>query len=227
MYKHLKMLNRFREALNQAHLYLILDTEVQNYNSLLDIVQSAVCNGVGIVQLRDKGGSAKNILKFSEDLLKSINSFSLNRLIPFIMNDRVDLALASRAAGVHLGQEDVPLSLARKMLGSHAIIGVSCQTFKQAQIAQHDGADYIGFGSVFKTKTKPERRPMDLKLLKEVVSRIKIPVFAIGGIQDENIPGLVRLGVNRIAVCRAICNAKNIPGAVRNLIETLNVKSEI
>ena len=222
-YKDLKMANKYRDALKNARLYLILDTEVQSYNSLLEIAQSAIQHGVDIVQFRDKKGTAKNILKFSDDLLKWIQHNSMGKQIPFIINDRVDLALVSGACGVHLGQEDVPAWWARKILGPHAIIGVSCQTLKQAQLAQHEGADYIGFGSVFKTKTKPERSAMELKLLAEVIRKIKIPVFAIGGIDSEKILKLHPLGVNRIAVCRAVCEAKNIPGAVRGLMEALDV----
>ncbi len=213
-----------RAAIRNSKLYLVLDAQVNDYDSLLEIAQSAIGHGVNIVQLRDKKGVAKNILKFSEDFLKWIRLNPAHRQIPFIVNDRVDLALASGASGVHLGQEDLAVFWARKILGPHAIIGVSCQTLKQAQIAQHEGADYIGFGSVFKTKTKPERNPMDLKLLEEVVRRSKIPVFAIGGINSENALKLHQVGVNRLAVCRAICEARNIPGAVKGLVEALGVQ---
>jgi thiamine-phosphate pyrophosphorylase len=158
-----------------------------------------------MIQLRDKSGSAKEVLNFSKRILR----LTRNR-VPYIINDRVDLAILSKASGVHLGQDDIPLKMARKMIGSKALIGVSCQTFAQAQKAMKDGADYIGFGSVFKTLTKPDRHPMDVKLLKRVIKNIKIPVFAIGGIDLKNIAQLKNIGIQRIAVCRAICQARTI-----------------
>ncbi len=131
--------------------------------------------------------------------------------VPFIVNDRVDLAILAKADGVHLGQDDISYSDARKLLGPRAIIGVSCQNMEQARKAQKEGADYIGFGSVFKTKTKPERNPMDLKLLQTVLKKIEIPVYPIGGISRANIDLIVKAGSSRAAVCRDILLAKH-PG---------------
>jgi len=99
------------------------------------------------------------------------------------------------------------------------LIGVSCQTFAHAQKAQQDGADYIGFGSVFKTLTKPDRCPMDMKLLKKVVHNIKVPIFAIGGIHLKNVIQLEAVGIHRIAVCRAVCQAKNIEMTVKQFLK--------
>jgi thiamine-phosphate pyrophosphorylase len=108
-------------------------------------------------------------------------------------------------------------------VGSAKIIGVSCQSLDQALKAQADGADYIGFGSVFKTKTKPERQAMDLKLLEQVVKRIKIPVFPIGGISRKNISRLIPLGVERAAVCRDILLAQDVIEAVKDLKDCLGL----
>lgn len=200
------------KSLKNSRLYLILDTEVAGYDRLLRIAQLSVRAGVDIMQLRDKAGQSRDILKFARSLLRI-----LNNKIPFILNDRVDLACISGAAGVHLGQDDVPLAAARKLLGPNAIIGASCQNMQHAQEAERSGADYIGFGSVFKTKTKPGRSPMELKLLKSVAERIKIPVFAIGGITPKNIFKVKSVGVQRIAVCRSICEARDVPGTARKL----------
>ena len=125
-------------------MYLILDAQVNSYGQLLDILKRSIRCGVDIVQLRDKAGSAREILKFSEKALKIVGD-----KMPFMINDRVDLAIMAGAAGVHLGQEDIPIAFARKMLGKKRIIGASCQTLEHARSAQREGADYIGFGSVF------------------------------------------------------------------------------
>ena len=200
-----------KKLLKNSKLYLILDAQVNNYNQLFEITKKAVAVGVDIIQLRDKTGSSKDILKISKRLIKFIDG-----KIPFILNDRADLSLAIFADGVHLGQDDLPLKDARKILGNKAIIGVSCQNFNHAKKAQDDGADYIGFGSVFKTQTKPDRSPMNPGLLKRVARNIKIPVFAIGGIDMSNVEKVKNLGITRFAVCRAICNAKDVKKAVRD-----------
>lgn len=194
-----------KKCLARAKLYLILDAQVNSHHQLLDILKRSLCGGVDIVQLRDKSGNAKDILSFSKEALRIIGD-----KVPFIINDRVDLAIMTDASGVHLGQEDIPLAWARKMLGTRKIIGVSCQTLEHARRAQKEGADYIGFGSVFQTQTKPGRRAMDLELLKKVVRQIKVPVFAIGGITLGNIGLLQKIGVERVAVCREICLARNV-----------------
>ena len=201
-----------KKQLASAKLYLILDTQVLDYGALLQVLKDSVRGGIDIVQFRDKKGSAKEILDFCRKVLKVTR-----HKIPFIVNDRADLGIISGADGLHVGQEDLDYLQARKMMGSGKIIGVSCQNLTQALKAQAQGADYIGFGSVFKTKTKPERQAMDLALLKKVIKQVKIPVFPIGGISRGNISQLIPLGVTRIAVCRDILLAFNPYQAVREL----------
>lgn len=193
------------KCFNSRRVYLILDREVCGYEELFQIAKQAVRSGVDIVQLRDKKGSCRDILRFAARL-----SPHLNGEIPFIINDRLDVALAVRADGVHLGQEDMPLVTARRIAGRKLMIGISCQTLRQAKAAEKDGADYIGFGSVFKTLTKPERALMDLKLLSRVIKEISIPIFAIGGIDLSNLSSLIELGVKRVAVTRAILEAADV-----------------
>src|SRR3989338_227879 len=199
--------------LRRAKLYLILDRQGNDYDRLLEIARQSAF-GVDMIQLRDKKGCARDILNFSRKILKMLRG-----RLPFIVNDRVDLAVAAGADGVHLGQEDLPLKEARRMMGSRAIMGVSCQNYEQARRAERDGADYIGFGSVFSTLTKPGRSPMNLQLLRKAARDIRIPVFAIGGITPAHISNLRVLGVERFAVCRAICKARNIEEAVREFQE--------
>ena len=201
-----------KKLLALAKLYLILDTQVLDYGALLQVLKDSVRGGVDIVQLRDKKGSTKEILDFCRKALKITK-----HKVPFIVNDRADLAFFSGADGLHVGQEDLDCLQARKMMGRAKSVGVSCQTLAHALKAQAQGADYIGFGSVFETKTKPGRKAMDLNLFKKVISQVKIPVFPIGGISRGNIGQLIPLGVNRVAVCRDIVLAEDTAGAVEEL----------
>lgn len=205
-----------RMYLNGSRLYLILDRQVNSYERLFEIAQRTIPAGVDIIQLRDKNGSASEILSFSKHILKLTKNH-----VPYIINDRVDLAIIGQACGVHLGQDDIPLKIARRMIGNKAMIGVSCQTFAQAEKAMKEGADYIGFGSVFKTLTKPSRSPMDLKLISRIVHNSKIPVFAIGGIDLKNISQLNEIGIQRVVVCRAICQSRNCERTVENFKHAL------
>lgn len=209
-------MNWSARLLRDSNLYLILDREVNGYDELFEIARQAFAGGVRVMQLRDKKGLAKDIVQFSKKILK----FFKNRIV-YIVNDRVDLALAAGAHGVHLGQDDLSIAAARKMVGQKAVIGASCQSFSHAKKAEVQGADYIGFGSVFKTLTKPGRRPTDLSILSEAVREIGIPVFAIGGINLDNVRKLNARGVQRVAVCRAICNAGDVKRATKSFIDIL------
>ena len=206
-----------RKLQPDCNLYLVLDTQVADYDRLLEITRLAVSTGVDIVQLRDKTGSTGRILSFSKKIQKILQG-----RIPYIINDRPELAAAAEANGVHLGQDDPSIKNSRRQLGDEAIIGVSCQTWEHVLAAQDNGADYIGFGSVFKTKTKPDRELMDLGLLEKILKKSTIPVFAIGGINLENVKPLIDLGVTRIAVTRAILEAGDVKGAVKEFKEILN-----
>ncbi len=206
-----------KKQLAGSKLYLILDAQVVAYDRLLAVLKAAVRCGVDIVQLRDKNGAACDILSFCRQARK----ITAGR-VALIVNDRVDLALLGGADGVHLGQQDAPCAQARRLMGSKAIIGISCQTLAHARKAQSDTADYIGFGSVFKTQTKPGRRPMDLGILRRVVGEIRVPVFPIGGISRSNIEILIKMGITRAAVCRDILLAKDPGKVVKELKQKLN-----
>ena len=199
-----------KKLLARAKLYLILDAQVLDYGALLQVLKDSVRGGIDVVQLRDKNGSAKEILDFCRKVLKITK-----HKIPFIVNDRADLAILSGADGLHVGQEDLEYLQARRMMGRGKIVGVSCQNLAHALKAQAQGADYIGFGSVFETQTKPGRQAMDLDLLQKVIKQIKVPIFPIGGISRANIGQLTPLGVKKVAVCRDILLAQDVTQAVR------------
>ncbi len=201
--------------LENARLYLILDTQVNPYEELWSIAVRAVGAGADIVQLRDKGGDVRAMLDFSRRVMRLVQDRAL-----FIVNDRLDVALAAGASGVHLGQEDLPVAEARR-LSEGMVIGCSCQEVEHVRRACEDGADYIGFGSVFKTRTKPDREPMDLELLKAAAEHSRVPLFAIGGIRLDNVDAVQRAGVQRVAVCRDICQSEDVEGRVAAFEEKL------
>ncbi len=177
----------------------------------------AVSEGV-IIQLRDKVSDKKIVLETARILMKQLaRAKSL-----FIVNDHVDIAMLIDADGVHLGQTDLPLPAARKLLGRDKIIGISCLNLKQALLAQEQGADYLGVGPVFATSTKSEYAPLGRELVKSVIKSIKIPVFAIGGINEANITKVLSFGASRVAISSAICTASDLVLATRSFINILN-----
>jgi thiamine-phosphate pyrophosphorylase len=204
-----------KTRLNACKLYLILDAQVCDYERLWSVLQDGANNGVDIVQLRDKLGAVQKARAFvarAERYLKG--------RIPFIVNDRADLARVTGAQGVHVGQEDLSVAEARRICGCARLIGKSCQTLAHVRQAHHEGADYVGFGSVFKTQTKPGRLPMDLDVLRKAVryaAGANLPLFAIGGITRENLVQVGACGVTRVAVCREILLANDPARASREL----------
>lgn len=172
-----------------------------------------------IIQFRDKNSDKARLLK---------NVYVLQKLLHktktlFIINDYLDIAKIVDSDGIHLGQLDISIEIARKILGQDKIIGISCHNLKQALDAQKRGADYISIGPIFKTATKPEiKRTVGLGLIKKVKKKIKIPFFAIGGIGKKNIERIISAGAKRIAIHSAICKAKNISLATRYFAKSLN-----
>ena len=171
-----------------------------------------------IIQLRDKESAKSDILKTALALKKALRQSSSI----FIVNDHADIAVLVDADGVHLGQCDLPLKAARKLLGKDKIIGVSCLNLKQAMLAQDQGADYLGIGAVFSTETKPESAPLGLGKLNAVKNKIEIPIFAIGGINETNILEVLSLGVHGVAISSAICSAPDKVAATRRFFNILN-----
>ena len=161
--------------------------------------------GVKIIQHRFKEGNDKDNLKEAIEintLCKKYNSL-------FIVNDRVDIALASNADGVHLGQDDIDIKTARKLLGSSKIIGVSANNSTDINKAVKDGCDYIGVGPVFPTLTKKGKKPLGLEKIKALTKDINIPCFAIGGINQLNISSLKNHGIGKVAIVSGLLNSED------------------
>lgn len=195
-------------------LYAVTDRMWLKGRSLASQVEEAVKGGATFVQLREKG------IPFEEyvTLAKEVKKVTDNYRIPFVINDSVDVALASNADGVHVGQGDMDVPEARMRIGEDKILGVSVQTVDQALQAQRDGADYLGVGAVFTTSTKPDADFVTFETLKSICSVVSIPVVAIGGIHRDNIYLLQGSGVAGIAVVSALFAQDDIFTAAQELL---------
>lgn len=201
-----------------SRLYLVLDKDACVDGNLKWILKKALAGGVDIVQLRDKLSCAKDMIERAIGLLGICRSAG----VPFIINDRLDVALAIGADGLHLGQDDLPVRYARKILGAKKMIGLSCHSINDIKRAQLEECDYLGFGPVFKTLTKPDVQPLGIAALKKAIKISKKPVFAIGGITEDKINGMKGHGPLNIAVIREICLSGNPEQAAKRLKEKIS-----
>ncbi|MBI5740865.1 MAG: thiamine phosphate synthase [Nitrospirae bacterium] len=197
-------------------LYLITDRQLAGL-SHIEIACRALASGISIIQLREKQMSKKDLYRQA----LAVRILARKHGAAFIINDYIDIALAADADGVHLGQEDLPVAEARRIMGRKKIIGVSTHSLKQAVAAQREGADYIGFGPMFETSTKDAGTPKGLKLLREVRRRVAIPIVAIGGISRENASDVLRSGADAVAVMSAILRG-DIRENVKKFLAALN-----
>lgn len=209
-----------KRLLRKSQLYLILDKQAFGKRSLKNIYSAACAGKIDLIQLRDKQSPKSVVLSLAIKLAKRLNRSKTL----FIVNDYVDLVVPSGADGLHLGQDDLPINEARKILGKDYIIGISCHSLKQALKAQEEGADYIGIGPVYRTATKPDYQPIGLKTLSRLKDKIRIPYFAIGDIGLKNIKEIIAAGAKRVAVCREILKAKNQKEAAKQLSKILRLR---
>ncbi len=194
-------------------LYLILDISAVGNRDPLEIVQQAIAGGTSLIQLRDKNKEKGELLPIAQ-ALKDI-CYKSNVL--FIINDHLDLALACDADGLHVGQNDLPVPIARNLLPQSKILGCSAATLEEARKAVDEGADHIGFGSVYPTESKSDVRLTGLDMLRQVKSQVSVPVVAIGGINIDNIADVVDAGADSIAVINAVLGADDIIEASQRL----------
>lgn len=205
----------FRKDLLNWHLYVITDEVLSRGRSHVEIAKAAIAGGADVIQLRDKTASSR---KLYEAALK-IRQLTHNSGITFIVNDRLDIALASDADGLHVGQDDLPATAARKLLKPSMILGVSAIILEEAVQAEKDGADYLGVGPVFEARgTKNDAgEPLGLELIVKVRQKCSIPIVAIGGINDSNVSEVVRAGAHSVAVISAIVSSEDIAKATTDL----------
>lgn len=201
-------------------LYLVTNNS-EDEEKFLNIIEESLKGGVSVVQLREKKAET---LDFYNLALK-VKEITQKYNVPLIINDRIDIALAIDADGVHVGQSDMPAKTARSMIGEDKILGVSAANIKEAKKAQRDSADYIGVGAVYPTKTKDDATSVPKKELKEIVKSVDIPVVAIGGITPENAHELNDCGIDGLSVVSAIMEAKNPKIASKNLLKEFKAKN--
>lgn len=195
-------------------LYLVTDRNILKGRPLCEAVEQAILGGVTLVQLREKDVSTREFYKQAVEVKKITENYN----IPLIINDRLDIAQAVDAEGVHLGQSDMPLIAARNILGKSKIIGISVGNIEEAVEAEKNSADYVGIGTIFFTGTKKDiELPIGIEGLKKIYNNINIPAVAIGGINENNFREVLSTGIEGISVVSAILGKNNIKAAAETL----------
>ena len=204
-----------REALR---LYLVTNRYQDSLESFLEKIETACRSGVTIVQLREKNLTTNQYYQLAKQVKEITDAYQ----VPLIIDDRLDVCLAVDAAGLHIGDDELPVSVARQVLGPEKILGVTAKTVKRALEAEEGGADYLGTGAIFPTTTK-ENAPITLiSTLKTICQRVAIPVVAIGGLTSENIDQLIDTGIAGVAVVRDLMQAEDIEGKTQAFLTKLD-----
>ncbi len=193
-------------------LYLVTDSGLSRGRPQVEVVEAALRGGVTVVQYREKSAPTRRMVEEARELRQLCRAAG----VPFVVNDRVDVALAVDADGVHVGQDDMPAALARRLIGKGRILGVSACSVEEARRAEADGADYIGASPIFATPTKPDApEAMGIEGLRALVRAVGIPVVAIGGVNAENAAEIIAAGASGVAVVSAIVAADDVQEAAR------------
>ena len=204
-----------REALR---LYLVTNRYQDSVESFLEKVETACRSGVTIIQLREKNLTTNQYYQLAKKVKEITDAYQ----VPLIIDDRLDVCLAVDAAGLHIGDDELPVSVARQVLGPEKILGVTAKTVKRALEAEEGGADYLGTGAIFPTTTK-ENAPITLiSTLKTICQRVTIPVVAIGGLTSENIDQLIGTGIAGVAVVRDLMQAEDIEAKTQAFLTKLD-----
>jgi thiamine-phosphate diphosphorylase len=198
-------------------LYVVLDRAAARGRSLDDLLAAIIDGGCRMVQLRDKDTPSGRVLPVAERLLARARGAG----VTFIVNDRVDLALAIGADGVHLGQDDLPAHVARPLLRPDMLLGISTHDVAQAHAARDAGADYIAVGSMFATTTKPDFQLVGPGLVRKLRGDIRVPLVGIGGITHGNVADVIRAGADGVAVISAVCGAPDPSAATRRFLDII------
>lgn len=194
-------------------IYLVTDRDLMSTETLEEAVEQAIIGGCTLVQLREKDCSSLDFYNTAVKVKKITDKYN----VPLLINDRVDIALAVDAAGVHVGQSDIPATVVRKIIGEDKIIGVSTGSLEEALRAQKDGADYLGVGAMYATGTKKDANPTSMEELKKIRENISLPIVVIGGINKERIKDFEGMGIDGLAIVSAIIAQKDITEATKEL----------
>ena len=201
-------------------VYLVTDRELARGRTTLEIATAAIRGGVSCIQLREKTCSTREFI----DEALAIRSLLARHEIPLIINDRVDVALAVKADGIHLGQKDMPCSMARQLIPENMIVGISVESLDDAIAAQKDGADYLGVSPIYPTPTKTDTaQALGLEGLRSIRSEVNLPLVGIGGLNADNAEAVIHNGADGVAVVSAIVAADDPEAATRDLIEIVRL----
>ncbi len=201
-------------------LYIILDKSLIGRKSEVEVASRVIEGGATAIQLRDKFSDDQQLIKVGRKLRK----ITRKNKVSLIINDRIDIALAVDADGVHLGQEDLPLKFARRLIGKR-IIGISTHSLAQAKRAEKEGADYISVGPIFRTSTKPELVPVGTAIISRIKKEVNLPLVAIGGIKPDNIKKVIAKDPEGIAIASAVLKSKKIENSTLKIAKLLNAKN--
>lgn len=205
------------KSLNQCYLYGILDSGYCAPENMGTMLEHMIAGGIDIVQLRAKGMEADRIAELARDL----HPISKAAGVPFIINDHPSLAGVTDVEGIHVGVEDMSVAEARRLAGRSCWIGKSSHSVAQAQEGAGQGADYLGFGPLFATPTKPDYMPIGTDDIRGVYQTVRIPVFCIGGIKRENLPQVRAAGAQRVVIVSGILLAADVPAYTRACVDQM------
>ncbi|MBP3272282.1 MAG: thiamine phosphate synthase [Ruminococcus sp.] len=198
-------------------LYICTDSGLMTSATVEESVEAAVKGGAGVVQLREKNASTRELFELAGRVKAVTDRYN----VPLLINDRIDIALAVGAAGVHLGQSDMPCDVARRILGEDSIIGITAATPELAVKAQADGADYLGVGAMFVTSTKSDAKPNTRENLEKIRSLVDIPIVIIGGVKRSNVMTFAGMGIDGAAVISDIIGDPDPESAAREMRKIL------
>ena len=211
------------DHLSQSRLYAILDLGYVEMPAALRMAETLLNGGIDLLQLRAKDFPTREIEKLAHEL----RAITARHAVPLIINDHAEVARNVGAEGVHLGQDDMSIAEARKIVGSDCAVGKSTHCVDQAIRAFYEGADYIGFGPLFATPTKPDYSPIGLSEIENVHEAVRIPIFCIGGIKLDNLPKVIEAGAQRVVIVSGLLQATDTVAYARAAKQLLNRRSKI
>lgn len=209
--------------LTHCRLYGIIDLNYVDAVDAIRVAELMMEGGVDLIQLRGKRKSIDELVELAAKLHKVTSSYS----VPLIVNDYAEIALRVPVEGVHVGQDDDSIAVARKKAGRDVVVGKSTHSLGQARAAARERADYIGFGPIFATPTKPDYKPIGLTDIESVHAELSLPIFCIGGIKIDNLEQVITAGARRVVIVSGLLKARDVADYARRAKQLLNLKSEI